>query len=607
MASFDPPSIRPDAAPEFKDSAACAKWLQTLPLVNVGPSHDRILGQLEQLNACNIAPAERLKIMELLREPVTFVQKELSKKFSTRPAPLAKLEREIFHKVNALWDSLSNGYQHCLPAVAGGASGVSAGLVCQRALWCTGQKLLACYGAYQDVGEREWKMLHGVYAFAEERKVAADGVAHPVRENGETNCVETYAQVLLLHLASPSKLTPRQIELISLWLESWARKISIGPAASAAGDGPARRAPEGEKIRVLDIQEVGESVRKRVGLLKKGETPAALGLGEEVTASLAQSLLVMLYRRWCEEGQSRAYPRHGASGTAQICSGMAAVQQFVTGGTFRMPGASRELSQVQHEQIATLGRVATRQDERVPAANFVAETWQIKDESASGVRLQRVDPAATSRLVLGQLLGIRLADAKAFLLCTVRWLSVSPRRSSCPRAGSSRSGRSRCTPTARDRCDSQRSSTAAPISSGSRSRRPRASLPFIRRRERIVAAADRPTPTEIKLHQKSRVLEVSFSDGSRFELPYEFLRVHSPSAEVRGHGPGQEVLQSGKKEVDILSLEPVGSYAVQPHFSDGHGTGIYSWDYLRELGANRESLWQAYLKRLEAAGARREP
>jgi DUF971 family protein len=121
-----------------------------------------------------------------------------------------------------------------------------------------------------------------------------------------------------------------------------------------------------------------------------------------------------------------------------------------------------------------------------------------------------------------------------------------------------------------------------------------------------MAAANKPTPTEIKLHQKSRVLEISFSDGSRFELSYEFLRVYSPSAEVRGHGPGQEVLQVGKKDVDILSLEPVGSYAVQPHFSDGHSTGIYSWDYLYDLGTNRQSLWQTYLKRLEAAGARRE-
>ncbi|HEY6720322.1 MAG TPA: DUF971 domain-containing protein [Burkholderiales bacterium] len=121
-----------------------------------------------------------------------------------------------------------------------------------------------------------------------------------------------------------------------------------------------------------------------------------------------------------------------------------------------------------------------------------------------------------------------------------------------------------------------------------------------------MAAAEKPTPTEIKLHQKSRVLEISFSDGKSFELPYEFLRVYSPSAEVRGHGPGQEVLQVGKKDVDILNLEPVGSYAVQPHFSDGHGTGIYSWDYLYDLGTNRQSLWQAYLKRLESVGARRD-
>ena len=115
-----------------------------------------------------------------------------------------------------------------------------------------------------------------------------------------------------------------------------------------------------------------------------------------------------------------------------------------------------------------------------------------------------------------------------------------------------------------------------------------------------------PAPTEIKLHQKSRVLEIAFSDGSRFELSYEFLRVYSPSAEVRGHGPGQEVLQAGKKDVDIQSLEPVGSYAVQPHFSDGHATGIYSWDYLYELGVNREAMWKSYLERLEVAGARRE-
>lgn len=113
-------------------------------------------------------------------------------------------------------------------------------------------------------------------------------------------------------------------------------------------------------------------------------------------------------------------------------------------------------------------------------------------------------------------------------------------------------------------------------------------------------------PTEIRLHQKSRLMEIAFSDGRAFKLPYEFLRVYSPSAEVRGHGPGQEVLQTGKRSVEIRSLEPVGSYAVQPAFSDGHSTGIYSWDYLYELGENQERLWAEYLERLKAAGASRD-
>ena len=115
-----------------------------------------------------------------------------------------------------------------------------------------------------------------------------------------------------------------------------------------------------------------------------------------------------------------------------------------------------------------------------------------------------------------------------------------------------------------------------------------------------------PVPTEIRLHRKSRVLEIAFDDGRSFRLPFEFLRVYSPSAEVRGHGPGQEILQTGKREVDITALEPVGSYAVQPVFSDGHSTGIYSWDYLYELGAHQERLWTDYLGRLAAAGESRE-
>jgi DUF971 family protein len=116
-----------------------------------------------------------------------------------------------------------------------------------------------------------------------------------------------------------------------------------------------------------------------------------------------------------------------------------------------------------------------------------------------------------------------------------------------------------------------------------------------------------PTPTEIKLHQQSRFMEIAFDGGARFELPYEYLRVFSPSAEVRGHGPGQEVLQVGKRLVDIVHIEPVGHYAVVLVFSDKHDSGIYSWDYLYDLGEHQAAYWEAYLQRLAEAGESREP
>lgn len=118
---------------------------------------------------------------------------------------------------------------------------------------------------------------------------------------------------------------------------------------------------------------------------------------------------------------------------------------------------------------------------------------------------------------------------------------------------------------------------------------------------------DIPAPTRIVVHQASRVLEIEFADNRVFKLPFELMRVYSPSAEVRGHGPGQETLQTGKREVGISGIDPVGNYAIQPHFDDGHSTGIFSWDYLYWLGDDHEALWDDYLNRLQAAGASRDP
>lgn len=115
-----------------------------------------------------------------------------------------------------------------------------------------------------------------------------------------------------------------------------------------------------------------------------------------------------------------------------------------------------------------------------------------------------------------------------------------------------------------------------------------------------------PAPTALTVHEASRVLEVAFSDGTSFRIPFELMRVYSPSAEVQGHGPGQEVLQTGKRDVTLVNLEPVGNYAVKPSFSDGHDSGIFSWDYLYELGQQQDALWKQYAERLAAAGVDRD-
>ncbi|NBW49357.1 MAG: DUF971 domain-containing protein [Betaproteobacteria bacterium] len=118
--------------------------------------------------------------------------------------------------------------------------------------------------------------------------------------------------------------------------------------------------------------------------------------------------------------------------------------------------------------------------------------------------------------------------------------------------------------------------------------------------------AGAPTPQDLTVHGQSRVLEVGFSDGARFRIPFELMRVYSPSAEVQGHGPGQETLQTGKRDVELEALDPVGNYAVQPRFSDGHDTGIYTWDYLYFLGSQQARLWQDYEDKLKAAGVERD-
>jgi hypothetical protein len=439
--NFDLPAISPDAHPEFTDATSCAEWLQSLPLINVGPSQGSLLGQLEELNACALPAGERLKILELLREPVMFVQGEQAKKFIAKAIPLTRQEREILGNVLALWDAFSTGWQHCLQALDSGDRELAhqGALICERALWSVGQKMAEYYRAYQEFGSEEWRRLHSIYAYAEKCGFA-DQEASPTAQKGEAqrSCAETYAQALLLALANPNEQPARQQAIVSRWTERWARKVVISEDPPSdpgleplsvdlgSGEGASRERKEAKAGRFLHVGEIAKSVRRRIDRLRNGESPEALGLGGDVPAGLAGQILVMLYNQWCTHGSARVQPRRGTAKNVQLCTGISTIHYYVTGQAFRQPGEAHELTKKQRDEIATFGRVSTRREDEYAAGQHAAlEQWNIGDESLGGFRLVRPEQAASGRFFLQQLAAVRPSDSRTFILCTVRWLSVS--------------------------------------------------------------------------------------------------------------------------------------------------------------------------------------
>ena len=312
---FDLPKINPEADPAFTDANSCAEWLRVLPLIDVVPAHGKLLGELEELNCFEMLPGERIKVLELLRDAVVFVQSEQTRKFAGKAVPLTHQEREVFLNVLALWNAYANGWQHCLKDLAMGIGDVSAqaALICQRALWSAGLKLAEHYKVYQELSAGEWRQLNQIYAFAEGLGVAGKRVSHPCEKSApDVSCAESFTQVQLLALANPNEHAPRQQVLVAGWIDLWARKVVLSDKApkdaaeaplsvDLGADACASRVPKesGANVRYLQTHAIGKSLTKRLAALKQGESPDALGLGHDVSEGLAAQMLVMLKQQWC--------------------------------------------------------------------------------------------------------------------------------------------------------------------------------------------------------------------------------------------------------------------------------------------------------------------
>lgn len=425
---------------QFTDSASCKQWLATLPLTNIPQAQQILAAQLASLNAEALAPLERLKVLEALREPLAFVQGEAVKKYAGKPLPLDPAERTAWDKSVALWQEAARGYQLCLKAFreANLAVAPHGALICLRCLRITGQVMLDHYRTYRQVGPALWKTLHELYALAEQHGFARIRVSDVFeRHDPDTSCAEAYVQALLMQLANPFAFSVRQMEFVNRWLEKWANLVSlcaqplptsaITPVAvdlaGSTGTLFAAALEPQPNLRYLDLEQLARALRQTINLLKQGQTPAQLGLGDEARQPGCESLLMLLYVQWCRAGTGRGEERLGSEERAMVCFGIHAVHYHVTGKAFRQPGTS--LTAREENDMRTFGHITSRTERMlISHESGTLESWAILNQSASGFLCMLRQPEAQARIAHNQLLGVRRAASRLFYLGLVQWLRL---------------------------------------------------------------------------------------------------------------------------------------------------------------------------------------
>jgi len=440
VTDFALPQLAAQAAPEFTEAASARAWLEHVPLANLGGAQQQMLQQLQEFNRFATSAPVRLEALEALRDAVNFVQIEQAKRFTHRALPIAPAEAKTFHDTIEVWSEMRTGYLRCLEAAERNDAAMRerAGLLAQRALAYTGLKMFHHYRAYRQLAGAEWRLLHRVYSAAENLGVAEQTVKDYLnRDVHDTSPRVAYLRALLIGIANPNELSQRQLTFVAFLLERWAdkAKISRTPVSEEgvpplvvdlAGEGRAERSgARAKEPRYIDAQPLGKSLRNRIGLLRKGESPAKLALGEDCVQPSCEQLLVLLYRQWLQPPVVRAHERKRSDSTAHACQDMSAIYHHIAGHEFRQPGGKAALTKEEADQVATFGRIreSTQQFTASPIAHLALEEWRVEDESALGIKImRRASSSQGARYTHAQLIALRLQGVKQFMLGHVRWL-----------------------------------------------------------------------------------------------------------------------------------------------------------------------------------------
>lgn len=443
---FDLPDTYTEFPPAFLTVTACNDWLASVPMANPSQAQVMLLRQLNLLHRFSLASSTRLKLLEAIRQTVIEVQRDVAKKFANKPLPLSPPEQSALDGTMAVWQALLLGYLRLFDAVATGDAEVAGqgALIAQRALsvfadWevdlCRGEKLPD--GSF-------WRRLHSVFALAEKLKFTTIEVRDAARHGNEpTNVVSAYAEAHLLHAASPFELPSRHLDWIARWSRRWGNKVSLsthgaptdGSRASPLfvdieSDRPAGYiARDVPGARWLDTDELRKSIKARLVMLQQGELPAHLHLGEDCTQPATSLLLERVYQRWCKGGAKRKHDRRPVSGGCEFIVGFEAVHYYLSGRKpFHPPAVDSTMLREERDEMATFGQRPRHQDENYSDTHgyqveswSLIDDWQLLDQSANGVRLQRPLKVGV-RVGSGQLIAIKLGGSTRFMVGGVRWI-----------------------------------------------------------------------------------------------------------------------------------------------------------------------------------------
>jgi hypothetical protein len=439
MSTTPPPSTRDPGSPGFTDARNCREWLNALPLTNIPQAQALVLEALRALNRCEFPGLERLKCLELMRDKIAFLQGEQRSRYFGKSLPLSANDNSAWNNGRALLEEMEAGYARCRSEAEAAAGELAShkALIAQREVRYLGAQMLFHAIVYRRFDPQLWIRLHGGYAAAQAALIADERVKDSLEsEDSGSSVAEAYAHVVLAQAAYLSELTAPQIDFVEALLRQWVRKVHVReggatPGASSPhplvidldkpiGARPLAPADLGSRHRVLDIEPLSLSIRKRIRALQKDEDPAGIGLPHEAAGLDALRQLQRLHKLWCEGAPPRPPARVPEEKTAALAFGLGEVHFFLTGGkVFEQPGKTRELTRQEKQDIEVFGQVSARTHTMmVSEYNFTLEPWAVIDEMLGAWRLQRPSTASKG-VAIGRLVAMRTGDAAPFFLGVV--------------------------------------------------------------------------------------------------------------------------------------------------------------------------------------------